>query len=94
MHFGMEPGTSISLAHSRGISPKPIPRAAVAGNVDVRSRVVVNMTLTTSSWANSLRSISAAQQLLGGVFDRGGRVVVTRRGAAKARNCADLMLAS
>jgi hypothetical protein len=91
MHFGIDPGTSISLAQSSGMSPKPTPRATVAGNVDVRSRVVVKMTLTTSSWANSFRPIKTrnsscvALSIAAGVSS--SHVVAPRR----PRNCADLM---
>jgi len=59
--------------------------------VDVRSRVVVKITLTTSSWANSFRSIIArnsscvASSIAAGVSS--SHVVAPRR----PRNCADLM---
>ena len=49
-----------------------------------RSRVVVKMTLTTSSWASSLRSIQRSQQFLRGALDRLGRVDLTGRGTAKS----------
>jgi hypothetical protein len=45
----IDPGTSISLAHKSGMSPKPMPLAAVAGNDDVKSVEVVKITLMMSS---------------------------------------------
>src|SRR5437868_2814818 len=55
-HRGIPPTMSSSRAHSSGRSPRPIPRAAVAGNMACRSSVAVKTMLTMSSWATPLRS--------------------------------------
>src|SRR4051794_11586939 len=52
---GIEPGTSISWAHSSGTWPKPSRRAATAGNSASRSGVSVKIALTTRSGVSSLR---------------------------------------
>ena len=53
---GIEPSTGISRAHISGTLPRPIRRAASAGNAERRSSVTVNSTLTRSSCSMSLRS--------------------------------------
>ena len=45
MQCGIEPGTGISDAHRSGTDPKPMPRAAVAGNMETTSAVAVKIAL-------------------------------------------------
>lgn len=57
MHLGMAPSTSISWAHSSGMSEIPSFLAAAAGNSAVRSGVAVNTRLTRSCFSIPLRTI-------------------------------------
>src|SRR6266480_4382806 len=62
---GLELGTAISWAHSRGTSPQPRWRAAAAGNSDVRSGVVVNQAAARSPGSNVFsRAISASNSMV------------------------------
>ena len=76
---GMAPGTGISGAHSRGTAPKPMPRAAVAGNIEThvgRGReddaddVVLDELVALHDLAQQL--LDALGDLLGGVGIDGG----------------------
>ena len=79
---GMDPATGISAAQSRGTAPKPMPRAAVAGNIETTSAVAVKMMLMTSSSTRSLRAIDLGQQLLDALGHLLDGVLVDRGGAA------------
>ena len=92
MQRGHRPGRRRSrAAHSRGTAPKPMARAAVAGNIDTTSPVAVKMMLMTSSSTSPLRSMSSASSswtrsvdLLGGVGVDGGGPAQGSDGGARA----------
>jgi len=83
MQCAIAPGTAISLAQMSGTSPKPIARAVVAGNVDVRSVEVVKSTLITSSCSSSFRFQHQEDQFLRGGRDLLGRIGFTRGRSAQ-----------
>ena len=59
-----DPATGISRAHISGTRPRPIRRAASAGNADRRSSVTVNRTLIRSSGSIAFRSSTRREQSL------------------------------
>ncbi len=59
IHSGIDPRTFISRAHISGTSPRPIARAAVAGNSLRTSSVAVKKIEMIESCANEFRSIMA-----------------------------------
>ena len=84
MHRGMEPGTAISAAQSRGTAPKPISRMAVAGKVlghvgrgreEGADDVVLDQVVALHD---------PAHQLLGTLRDLLDRVLVDSGGPAQA----------
>ncbi len=61
MHSLVEPITGISVEQIRGMSPKPISRAAVAGKTDEMSPVAVKKTEMMSPWVTSFLLIMASR---------------------------------
>ena len=64
MHSGIAPSTSSSWAQMSGTSPRPMARAAAAGNAECTSGVAVNRMETRSSWSIAVAFEHLRQQPL------------------------------